>query len=485
MQRTQTTRRDFLKTAGLTGVGFWIAAGNQRTVRASANSRIAFAGIGIEGKGNSDIANAAKFGDVRAVCDADRIRMKGAMKKYRGSEGFTDYRELFDKMGDKIDAVTISTPDHTHAAITLAAMRLKKHCYTQKPLTRTIYEARLLGQIARENGICTQMGNQGSSEPGLRDAAAQLRAGVLGDVQEIHVWTDRPIWPQGMDPNRAMTLAQYAELVKKSDPKDAELLTEEMQKKIRRDLEKVIDWKSWIGPAQMREYYPGVYHPFVWRGWWDFGTGALGDIACHALNMHSKALDLSTPSEVVATTSGHDFDIFPSWSVIEYTYPENDFRKGFKFTWYDGGKTADPGILAKYGINEVPTGGSLIIGSKGAMWGNGLIGCESIKGVEVEYAPVHPEHNDTDSRNMYELCVAIQEGNPARCFSNFPNQAGPLTEAMLLGNLAVWTAFEPEKRGEMIQWDAKNMKVTNLESIKTPKTADLVKPTYSEGYRLD
>ena len=490
--KKQTTRREFLQvagvTAGVTSAGFWLTAGQQRQARADVNSRIAFGGIGIGGKGDSDINNASKFCDIVAVCDSDRNRMKHAMERFPNAKGFTDYREMFETLGDKLDAVNVSTADHTHAPASLMAMRLKKHCYTQKPLTRTIYEARLMGKVAKENGVCTQMGNQGSSEKSLRIAAAQLRAGVLGDVLEMHVWTDRPVgwWPQGLDPNRCKTLAEFSEKMKKEQsPEEAEKLTKQMADGIQNDLKNNIDWDAWIGPAKFREYFPSVYTPFVWRGWWDFGTGALGDIACHALNMPMKGLDLSAPSEVVAVTSGHDFDIFPTWSVIDYTYLKNSWRPGFKFTWYDGGKMPSVEMLQKYGINPDNKGGSIIIGTKGAMIGTHLVGCEEIKNLDIEFAPEHSEHNDTDSRNMHELCVAITEGKPERCFSNFPNQAGPLTEAMLLGNLAVWTAYEPEKRGETIRWDAANMKVTNLADIKTPGTADLVKPVYRDGYRLD
>ena len=274
--------------------------------------------------------------------------------------------------------------------------------------------------------------------------------------------------------------------MKKEQPaEEAEKLIRQMSEGIQNDLKNNVDWESWIGPGKFREYYPGIYTPFVWRGWWDFGSGALGDQTNHALNMHMKGLDLSNPTEVVATTSGHDFDIFPSWSEVEYTFPANTWRPGFKLTWYDGGKRPAPELLQKYGFPLDATGGSIIIGTKGAMVGHGLVGCETIKGLEIEYAPEHPEHNDIDSRNMYELCVAIAEGKPERCFSNFPNQAGPLASAALVGNIAVWAAHEPEKRGETIQWDAANLKITNLADIKTPGTADLIKPVYRDGYRLD
>jgi len=293
-------------------------------------------------------------------------------------------------------------------------------------------------------------------------------------------------WPQGHDPNRVKTLTEYSEKMKKEhSPEEVESLTRQMDARIQAELKDLHDWKSWVGPGKFRDYYPDTYTPFRWRGWWDFGSGALGDQTNHALNMPMKGLDLSTPTEVVATTSGHDFDIFPSWSVVKYTFPANSWRPGFKLFWYDGGKRPEPELLQKYGLPLDAAGGSIIIGTKGAMVGHSLVECEPVKDLEIEFAPEHPEHNDIDSRNMYELCVAIQEGKPERCFSNFPNQAGPMCEGALVGNLAVWAASEPEKQGETIKWDAANMKITNLTDIKTPGTADLVKPVYRDGYRLD
>ena len=192
-------RREFLQTTAVLGMGYWVAGGVQAKESKSPNERIAMASIGIGGKGGGDTADAAKHGDLVAICDVDEGRVEGAAKKYPQAKRYTDFRKMLDEMGKSIDAVTVSTPDHTHAPAALMAMRLGKHCFCQKPLTRTIYEARLMGKIAREKKLATQMGNQGTAGKGLRQTAAWLRAGVLGTVQEVHVWTNRPIWPQGVE----------------------------------------------------------------------------------------------------------------------------------------------------------------------------------------------------------------------------------------------------------------------------------------------
>jgi len=313
-------------------------------------------------------------------------------------------------------------------------MRMGKHCFCQKPLTRTIYEARLMGQVAREKNVATQMGNQGTAASDLRRAAAWLRAGVLGTVKEVHVWTNRPIWPQG-GPR----------------PEPAECPEN-------------LDWDLWLGPAPNRPYGPG-YHPFAWRGWWDFGTGALGDMACHEINMAFMGLDLRNPISIQAETSGHNKDSFPKWSVVTYEFPANDWRAGLKLLWYDGGKKPSQDLCE----GKVPGAeGKLVIGDKGKLWGYGelMAGAEA---AEVEF-PQSPGHFE-------EWVRAIKGGEPA--MSNFPDYAGPLAEVVVAGNLAVWVAAE-EGQGEKIQWDSENLKASNVESLET-----LIKPEYREGYTLD
>jgi predicted dehydrogenase len=316
-----------------------------------------------------------------------------------------------------------------------------KHCFCQKPLTRTIYEARLMGKVAREMKVATQMGNQGTAGDDLRRGAAWLRAGVLGDVTEIHIWTNRPIWPQGI-----------------ARPKPGERPSH-------------LNWDLWLGPAPERPF-ADAYHTFKWRGWWDFGTGALGDMGCHEINMAFMGLDLRNPASVQAVTSGHNRDSYPSWSIVTYQFPAAASRKAVKLVWYDGGKTPPESLLD--GHKPQRGGGMLCIGAKGKLHGAGRL--SGVKPKDVKF-PKSPGH-------FAEWINAIR-GGPAP-MSNFPDYAGPLTETVLLGNLAVWaaneadsTAKEPIAVGPTIQWDSENLRAqgVGLES--------LIRPTYRQGYTLD
>jgi predicted dehydrogenase len=430
----RTHRREFLRTSAAVGIGYWVAGGVQAQESPSANEQIAMASVGVGGKGSSDSADAGRTGDVVAICDVDERRLNAAGEsRFPKAKRYTDFRKMLEEMESSIDAVTVSTPDHTHAPAALMAMRMGKHCFCQKPLTRTIYESRLMARVAREKGVATQMGNQGTADSSLRRAAAWLRAGALGTVREVHVWTNRPIWPQGID---------------RPEPTDCP---------------ESLDWDLWLGPAPERPYAKG-YHPFAWRGWWDFGTGALGDMACHDINMAYMGLDLRDPVSVEAETSGHNQDSFPAWSIVTYQFAANDWRPEVKLVWYDGGKTPPEERLE----GKAPgTSGKLVIGDKGKLWGYGelLGGAEK---VDVEF-PKSPGHFE-------EWVAAIRGGEPA--VSNFPDYAGPLAEVVLLGNLAVWSAASG--RSDKIEWDAENMKATNVEGLES-----LVRPTYREGYTLD
>jgi len=441
----QNTRREFLQTTAAVGVGYWVAGGVQAQQSKSPNERIAMASVGVLGKGKSDSDAAAKHGDMVAVCDIDTSRLADASKRFPKAKQYTDFRKMLEEMAGSIDAVTVSTPDHTHAPAALMAMRLGKHCFCQKPLTRTIYEARLMGEVARQMKVATQMGNQGTADSNLRRAAAWLRAGALGAVREVHVWTNRPIWPQGMD-----------------RPEGRDPVPENL------------NWDLWLGPAPKRPYKAAwpeghpvrekwgrkdVYHPFSWRGWWDFGTGALGDMACHEINMAFMGLDLRNPISVEAETSGHNKDSFPEWSIVTYQFPANDQRPAVKLVWYDGGKMPPRDLMDG---KEPKKSGKLVIGDKGKLWGyNELMG--GAEPVDVEF-PQSPGHFD-------EWVRAIKGGEPA--MSNFPDYAGPLAETVLLGNLAVWC-------GEKVEWDAENVKAKNVQGLE-----QLIKPRYRKGYTLD
>jgi len=491
---SKTTRRSFLKTVTIAGTGYFLASGSRVTFGRSPNARPNVACIGVGGKGGSDADNASQFGTVIAICDVDRgtLESKGKGKAYAEAEKFTDYRELFAKYGDKLEVATVSTPDHMHAPATLDAMRLGISCYTQKPLTRTIYEARLLAKVAAETGVCTQMGNQGTALDSSREAIAQLGSGVLGTLKEVFVWSNRPIWPQG--PDRRMTMRKFAEQAKKENPDGAERIIEGKKKEIEAAL-KGVDWKNWLGVAPEREYWPGLYHAFAWRGWWDFGSGALGDMACHQVTVPFASCGLRDPVSVVAKTTGHDYDSFPDSSIIRFEFPETPERPAIPCWWYDKRGNKPPHeVFSKWGIDKVSDSGVLIVGEKGAFYSSDdYCGRYELKGVEkvkVEFEPAVNKGNN-DLNNMYELFRALEEGNPKICHSNFIDRAGPLTETILLGNLAVWAAAKGGADGQMgdwgekVEWDAKNLKVTNLASLTTPGVADLVKPKYPEGYRLD
>ena len=491
---SQTSRRGFIKASSAIGAGYFVAAGSSRAFSNSANEKLNVACIGVGGKGNSDSSNAATFGNVIAICDVDHNTLDGKSKSdgFKEAEKFTDYRELFAKHGKNIDIVTISTPDHMHAAITLEAMRLGISCYTQKPLTRTIYEARLLAQVAKEKGVCTQMGNQGTALTTSREAIAQIKSGVLGDLKEVYAWSNRPVWSQG--PGRRTNMEKFIAEARKEDPEDADGLIEDMKKDIAKALGR-LDWENWIGVAPMREYWPGLYHSFQHRGWWDFGTGALGDMACHQLTVPFAACGLRDPISVQAKTTGHDFDSFPASSIIKFEFPETADRPAIPFWWYDRlGNKPPQDVFSKWGIDKVSDSGVLVVGEKGAFYStDDYCGAYELKGVEkvkVDFEAAEDKGN-FDLNNMWELFRAKLAGDPKICHSNFIDRAGPLTETILLGNLAVWAAAEGGEEGAMgewgekVEWDAKNLKVTNLSSLKTPGVADLIKPNYREGHRLD
>lgn len=437
-----TDRRRFLQTTAATGVGVFVAGRAAAEDSKSPNERIRFACIGVGGKGSSDSADAKKAGDVVAIVDIDDNTLeKAGSKSFPSAARYTDFRKMLDEMGKNIDAVTVSTPDHMHAPASAMAMRMGKACFAQKPLTRTIWEARKLGEIARETKVATQMGNQGTSYSPLRKTAATVRSGVLGNIKEVHVWTNRPIWPQGGE-----------------RPKEA-------------PVPKNVHWEEWLGVAPYRPYAPG-YHPFAWRGWWDFGSGALGDMACHTVNMPFMALDLRDPTSVVAEISGHNRDSYPKWSIIKYEFPANDTRGALQMVWYDGGKKPAADLFDGEAVSDT---GVLLIGDKGKLFAPGDY-CE--KGFKILGGPSAPEVEFEQSPGHFEeFARAIKGGPQAR--SNFAEYSGPLTETILLGNLAVWAAPEAGSAGKKIEWDAKNLKPTNA-----PEVEVVVKPTYREGYTL-
>lgn len=436
-KRVGTNRRDFLKVSAAAGFCVWTSAAIADSK--SANEQINFACIGVGGKGSSDTDDAGAHGNVIAICDIDERHLENKAKAFPKAKKYTDFRKMLEELDGSIDAVTVSTPDHTHAVAAAQAIKMGKHVYCQKPLTHSIHEARVLGELAAKHGVATQMGNQGTANSGLRTSAAWVKAGALGKVKEVHVWTNRAgrWWKQGIP-----------------RPTDTP------------EVPSHVHWDLFLGPAPNRPYHP-AYHPFAWRGWWDFGTGALGDMACHTMNMPFMALDLRNPTAVTAETSGHNKDSFPEWSVITYEFPATKERGPLKLTWYDGGKLPPAELLPG---QQVPSSGALIIGEQGFLFSPGDYGGGSL--FDPEGKPMKaPQVEITQSPGHFrELADAIRGGAPA--VSNFPNYASPLTETVLLGNLAVWA-------GSRVEWDAENLVAKNM-----PELAPLIKHEYPKGFEL-
>jgi len=403
-----------------------------------ANERLAVAAIGAGGKGRADIAGARAAGaDIVALCDVDPRRGAGSYKKFPKAKRFADFRVMLEKMGKSIDACTISTPDHTHFAATEMALRMGKHCYTQKPLTHDIWEARELARMAGQTKVATQMGNQAHAGEPIRRVVELVRAGIIGNVTEAHVWTNRPVWPQGM-----------AERLPKA-PVPAG-----------------VDWNLWLGPAPWREYGEG-YLPFKWRGWWDFGTGALGDMACHLMDMAWWSLELGVPTSVAARHGGATAESPPMWAVIEYQFPARGKRPPVKLVWYDGKKDGVQNAPSKEqagGVEMVKGGkrqgkfGTMLIGDKGRLFFNRFVSNWMVTGRdpdEVKQIEAKTPKTLPRVKSNYTEWLDAATGKGHAPLSRFQT-AGPYTEVVLLGNLAIHA-------GEIVKWDPKKGRSTNSE----------------------
>ncbi|MGV3614974.1 MAG: Gfo/Idh/MocA family protein [Fimbriimonas sp.] len=392
--------------------------------------------IGSGGKGWSGMQDAARHGSIVAVCDIDAKERSRALLEHPRSSSFVDYREMLEAMRGKMDAVVISTPDHHHAPAAALAMRQGLHTYCEKPLTRTIWEARQLARIARDKRVATQMGNHSTASTAMRKVAALIKSGHFGRVLDIHLWTDRAggWWKQGVPRPPAAKPPKY------------------------------VEFDLWLGPRPERPYGDG-YHPFAWRGFWDFGTGSLGDMGCHIFNMPFMALDLRDPVALRAETSGHNRESFPEWAIVHYEFGERNGRAPVQLHWYDGGKRPDPKLAPgfEYGGNGV-----VVVTEKGTIYSPDesntqfhLVGGGAIPDIRVDESPGH----------MEEFARAALGGKPA--VANFPDYAGPLTETVLLGNLAIWAD------GPRLEWDARRMQVKGK-----PEYDALIKPTFRKGWSV-
>jgi len=413
--------------------------------QSSANNKLNIAGIGVGGRGASDIKEVAGE-NIVALCDADLRQAAGTIKEHPSAKVYRDFREMLEKERKNIDAVVIGAPDHIHAPAAVMAMKMGKHVYVEKPMAHTIYEARRMTEVAKETGVVTQMGNQGHGGEGLRLYWEFIHDGAIGKVNEVHVWSDRAgtperaWWPQGID-----------------RPQGTEPIPE------------TLDWDLWLGPARWRPYH-SAYVPFKWRGWWDYGCGALGDMAVHNADPAFFALDLSAPTAVEAETSPVNDETFAVWNIIRYEFPAKGDRPAVKMTWYDGAKL--PPTPPEMEGRKLGDNGILFVGDKGNLLGPSHAGAPRLipESRQKEYGrppktlPRSPGHHT-------EWIEACKAGKPENAKSGFW-YAGPFVEALLVGNLAV----RLQKR---VEWDSAKMRSPNC-----PEADNYITKFYRAGFDL-
>jgi predicted dehydrogenase len=425
--------------------------------RKSPNEKLNIAGVGVGGMGGHNLKMCASE-NIVALCDVDSVVAAKTFQKYPQAKRYVDFRVMLDERRD-IDAVIVATPDHTHTVVALAAIQRGKHVYVQKPLAHSVYEARVLTEAARKQGVMTQMGNQGHSGEGARLICEWIWGGAIGPVREAHCWTNRPVWPQGIEVGRP----------EETPPVPATL-----------------DWEKWIGPAAMRPYHP-TYHPGTWRAWWDFGTGSLGDLGCHIMDPACWALKLKYPLSVEGCISTYWHALwkktepkneqYPRSTIARFKFPAREGMPEVKLTWWDGGmmperpEDLEPG--RRMGDSD---GGVLFIGDKGKL----MCGCYGKSPRLIPEAKMKdyqqpaktlariPGGQDGHEQDWVRAC---KDGKPAS--SNF-DYSGPLSEMVLMGNLAV---RYPDRQ---LLWDGEKMAVTNDAAANA-----YVRPQYRQGWSLE
>jgi len=471
----QTARRKFIRNAAMASAGFFIVPRHVLGRGFIAPSdKLNIAGIGAGGKGASDLAEFARspYVNIVALCDVDDRQAAGSRKKFEKANYYQDFREMLAKEKNNIDACSISTPDHTHAVATLAAMQLGKHVYTQKPLTHDIYEARILTEAAKKYKVVTQMGNQGGSGDGVRKAKEMYDAGMIGTVTEAHAWTNRPVWPQGV----ANPTGKF-------------------------DTPGELNWDLWLGTAKWVDYNP-AYLPFDWRGFWAFGTGALGDMACHIMDPIYRMLPILYPESAECSVASlwpakwndtQNTDACPPSSIIHLSYPRTDGKGKIQVSWHDGGLLpARPEELMPDEPFGNWDGGVLLVGTKGKM----LLDCYGAnprllpsKLMKEKTLPKETLKRVPEGHYL-QWVNACREGYGKGKTSSPFEYAGPFTESILMGNLAIrsWMMKNPKLKGwedkylgrKKLLWDAKNMKVTNFDEAN-----QFVKREYRDGWKLE
>lgn len=489
------SRRSFLQTSAMAAGAAMVAAPmfstsasaaepKKKEKKVAATDKLNIVGVGIGGRGAADI-NAMESQNIVALCDCDWKYAAGEMSRFPNAKKYKDYRKMFDEIGNEFDAVVVGTADHTHACIAAAALAMGKHVYCEKPLTHTVYETRLLTNLAKANGLATQMGNQGASLNSTRQIIEAIQSGLIGEVRKVDAFTDRPIWPQGLE-----------------TPAGVDTIPD------------TLDWDIFIGPAKYRPFNQ-IYHPWNWRGWWDFGTGALGDMACHILQPVVDALKLGYPTSCQGSSTNLMIDCAPNAQIVKYKFPARDnmpkvAMPEVEVTWYDGGLKPEFPAGWPVGKNMNHSGGAAIFyGSKDVL----VCGCYGTNPWLLSGKPI-PAPSVTrevpDQNHQMDFVRACKESKESRvaCKSDF-QFAGPLNEMVVMGVLAV----RLQGLNRELAWDGKNMKFTNIgptEAIQFKVkdgfsvhdghptfedkytdpinaqafAAELIKHTYREGYAL-
>jgi predicted dehydrogenase len=445
------SRRKFIASSALASAAFMIVPSHVlgRGGAKSPNEKLNIAGIGIGGQGGQDIGQMVSE-NIVALCDVDAAHAGGMFRRFPNAKVFTDYRKMLEEQKD-IDAVVVATPDHQHAIISMAAIKMGKHVYCEKPLTHTVWEARQLAQAAREHKVATQMGNQGQASEATRRLSEMIWDNAIGPVREAHIWTDRPsnglfdvYWPQGVD-----------------RPQDTPAVP------------KTLDWDLWLGPAPSRPYHP-AYLPFKWRGWWDFGTGALGDIGCHACDPVFRALKLGHPVSVEASSTRVNKETYPVASMVTYQFPARGEMPPVKLIWYDGGlRPPRPEELEAGAV--MGTNGHLFIGDRGKIVSDPRSYALIPEKRQQEYGDP-PKKLARSVGHYQEWIEACKGGKPGG--SNF-DWAGPLTEVVLLGNVALRLQMKEELTRKRLLWDGPNLHFTNSDEANKHLRSE-----YRQGWSL-
>jgi predicted dehydrogenase len=471
------SRRKFLRNTSVAAAGYFIVP---RHVlgrgHIAPSDKLNIGGIGAGGKGGGDLKNFAESPKVNiiALCDVDDRRSAESRKRFPKARYYKDFREMLEKEKNNIDACSISTPDNTHAVATMAAMQLGKHVYTQKPLTHDIYEARMLTEAAKRYKVITQMGNQGGSGDGVRRMKELVDAGLIGEVHTVHTWTNRPVWPQGLPTPTGKF-----------------------------DVPKELDWNLWIGPAKMIDYNP-AYLPGKWRGWYAFGTGSLGDMACHIMDPVYRILPIDYPSDFECSVTGNwagmwdegNFaDSFPTSCIIRLTYPRKDGKGVIKVNWMDGGLLPPrPDELLPGEPMGNWDGGVIFEGTKGKVmcdcYGANprLLPTRLMKEAILPPETIERVPGGEDGHYLQWVNACIDGYGKGKTSSPF-EYAGPFAESILIGNLAIrsWWLKNPSLKDwddkylgrKKLLWDAKNMKVTNFDEAN-----QFVRREYRNGWSL-